>query len=44
MPVTSIMGVKQLTRYLDQMQKHYAQRGVVLEAEQKLAPKRRVAA
>lgn len=32
-PVTSIMGVKQLTRYLDQMQQHYARRGVVLEAE-----------
>ncbi len=44
LPVTSRMGVKQLTRYLDQMQKHYAQLGVVLEAEQKLAPKRRVAA
>lgn len=44
-PVTSIMGVKQLTRYLDQMQQHYAQRGVMLEAEeQPKKAKRRVAA
>lgn len=36
-PVTSRMGVKQLTRYLDQMQQHYALRGVVLQAEREAA-------
>lgn len=33
LPVTSLMNKVQMTRYLDNMQQHYAEQGVILEAE-----------
>lgn len=43
LPVTSLMTVQQLSRYLEDMQRHYAERGVLLEFPEEAAPRRRAA-
>ena len=43
LPVTSLMTVQQLSRYLVDMQNHFATRGVLLEFPEDAQPRRRAA-